>query len=349
MELPPTLYGDDLVNGNTEMMTQSMDPAVLAARLDNGRPEDTMSVSSVDLMSQSVDSSMLRENLNLERHGQLGGLGGTPSHTARPRTLFYSNRGSTDSGIRSDDQLEDISDCESSMLPSFSSMHSSRLQSRLNPVPESLNSPDIAPGPSPPRRDDPMISGPLNSIPTSIENRLNAARSLQQLQSSTSSEPNTSPRPEGGGQKKSDVMVAAVTARIASTPKTPTHAVVARPTSAVKPLNITSKVDSGLSRGGPGRTPIVRTQRSHSAGPTGRKSSLPNRQVAALKSSTASPSPDIARKQRAPQQPLSLADDEASDTEPEGGASRSSSNVNRQERQQQVVRPRPRKAQQGGG
>ena len=81
-----------------------------------------------------------------------------------------------------------------------------------------------------------------------------------------------------------------------------------------------------MSRGGPGRTPIVRTQRSHSAGPqalnanfpnplkigiyfvylgkldkrmlagpTGRKSSLPNRQVAALKSSTASPSPDIAR------------------------------------------------------
>ena len=69
--------------------------------------------------------------------------------------IFYKSsvacicRGSTDSGIRSDDQLEvqDISDCESSsMMPSFSSMHSSRLQSRLNPVPESLNSPDIAPG-----------------------------------------------------------------------------------------------------------------------------------------------------------------------------------------------------------
>ena len=52
----------------------------------------------------------------------------------------------------------------------------------------------------------------------------------------TNSNPNT-----GGGQKKSDVMVAAVTARIASTPKTPTHTVLARPTSAVKPLNITSK------------------------------------------------------------------------------------------------------------
>ena len=102
MELPPTLYGDDLVNGNTQMMTQSMDPAVLAdrsvscscsyscscscPRLDNGVPEDVMSVSSVDLMSQSVDVNMLRDNLN-ERGGQ-----GTPSHTARPRTLFYSNR-----------------------------------------------------------------------------------------------------------------------------------------------------------------------------------------------------------------------------------------------------------------
>lgn len=83
MELPSTLYGDDLVNGNTEMMTQSMDPAVLAARLDNGQAEDVMSVSSVDLMSQSVDVNMLRENLNNAQ--------GTPSHTARPRTLFYSN------------------------------------------------------------------------------------------------------------------------------------------------------------------------------------------------------------------------------------------------------------------
>ena len=47
---------------------------------------------------------------------------------------------------RSDDQLEvqDISDSEASssaVLPSFT-----RIQSRLNPVPESLNSPDIAPG-----------------------------------------------------------------------------------------------------------------------------------------------------------------------------------------------------------
>ena len=50
--------------------------------------------------------------------------------------------------FRSDsDQLEvqDISDSEvsnsSAVLPGFT-----RIQSRLNPVPESLNSPDIAPG-----------------------------------------------------------------------------------------------------------------------------------------------------------------------------------------------------------
>ena len=45
---------------------------------------------------------------------------------------------------RSDDQLEvqDISDSESgNVMPGYA-----RLQSRLNPVPESLNSPDIAPG-----------------------------------------------------------------------------------------------------------------------------------------------------------------------------------------------------------
>ena len=34
MELPPTLYGEDLVNGNTELMTQSMDPSMLTAGLD---------------------------------------------------------------------------------------------------------------------------------------------------------------------------------------------------------------------------------------------------------------------------------------------------------------------------
>ena len=111
---------------------------------------------------------------------------------------------------------------------------------------------------------------------------------------------------------------------------------VTRPTSAVKPTNVTSKVDSGLSRAGPGRTPVVRRpaspgnrpgvrrsqspgnrpghQRSQSAGPS-RKNSLQNRQVANLKPSH-SATPELTRK-RANVTQLSLADDEASDTENE--------------------------------
>ena len=79
MELPPTLYGEDLVNGNTDLMTQSMDPTFLSGRLDNE--------SSPSMMSQSADSSMLEETASYQP--------GPP----RPRSLF-SNRGSTDSGIR---------------------------------------------------------------------------------------------------------------------------------------------------------------------------------------------------------------------------------------------------------
>ena len=84
MELPPTLYGEDLVNGNTDLMTQSMDPTVLTGRLDNE--------SSLAMMSQSADCSMLGETAATTSY-QPG--------PARPRTLF-SNRGSgsTDSGIR---------------------------------------------------------------------------------------------------------------------------------------------------------------------------------------------------------------------------------------------------------
>ena len=78
MELPPTLYGEDLVNGNTDLMTQSMDPSVLTGRLDNE--------SSLAMMSQSADCSMLGETAET-------------APPVRPRTLF-SNRGSTDSGIR---------------------------------------------------------------------------------------------------------------------------------------------------------------------------------------------------------------------------------------------------------
>lgn len=107
--------------------------------------------------------------------------------------------------------------------------------------------------------------------------------------------------------------------------------VVTRPTSAVKPTNVASKVDSGLSRAGPGRTPVVRQQRSHSpgnnrpghqrsqsAGPSSssRKNSLQNRAVASLKPSQSSATPELPRKHPQVTQ-LSLADDEASDTENE--------------------------------
>ena len=84
------------------MMTQSMDPSVLAGRLDNcaarGADDAASSCAAADpaaVMSQSADSSMLRgrgDNLNTAHQSP-----------ARPRTLF-SNRGagggSTDSGIR---------------------------------------------------------------------------------------------------------------------------------------------------------------------------------------------------------------------------------------------------------
>ena len=79
MELPPTLYGEDLVNGNTDLMTQSMDPSVLSGRLDN---EASMAA----MMSQSADCTMLEE----------------AAPPARPKSLF-SNRGSTNSGIRYED------------------------------------------------------------------------------------------------------------------------------------------------------------------------------------------------------------------------------------------------------
>lgn len=55
LALPRSLYGDD-INGNSQqqdMMTQSMDPSKLAARLDNGR----------DLMTASLDPSILMANI----------------------------------------------------------------------------------------------------------------------------------------------------------------------------------------------------------------------------------------------------------------------------------------------
>ncbi len=76
-------------------------------------------------------------------------------------------------------------------------------------------------------------------------------------------------------------------------------------------------MDSGLARSGGGWAGAARP-RSQSAGPAaaGRKSSLPNRQVAALRSAAPPPTPEVSRKRVQPH-PLSLADDEASDTENE--------------------------------
>ena len=164
-----------------------------------------------------------------------------------------------------------------------------------------------------------MISGPLSSLPPHLESRLNLGRS-KVVRGGGESEEKFSPR-----QRPSDIMVAAVTARTngAKTPgqQSGGNTVVTRPTSAVKPVNITSKVDSGLSRAGPGRVPVVRHQRSHSAGPCQRKNSsgLQHRQVETLRASTAASSkvatPELSRKQQ--QVASSMADDEASDTENE--------------------------------
>ena len=218
----------------------------------------------------------------------------------------------------------------------------------------------LIPGPSPPRRDDPMISGPLSSLPPDLESRLAAARQRPAV----TSEAGATPR-----QRPSDIMAAAVTARTNGA-KTPgqgqvsqkidmclfddsfmfydEQVAVTRPTSAVKPVNVSSKVDSGLVRGGPGRTAVVRGQRSHSPGGRGqaqprshspgsgarghqrshsagpsRKNSLQHRQVASLKpapastaASSVSATPEMGRKH--PGGNINnLADDEASDTENE--------------------------------
>lgn len=71
LALPRSLYGDD-INGNTnmQMMTQSMDPAHLAARLDNNTTPTVLthqisSTSSTpmnpDLMTASLDPTILRD------------------------------------------------------------------------------------------------------------------------------------------------------------------------------------------------------------------------------------------------------------------------------------------------
>ena len=67
LALPRTLYGDDINgNNNNMMMTQSMDPAHLAARLDNNTTPTVLthrdaSVNQADLMTASLDPTILRQ------------------------------------------------------------------------------------------------------------------------------------------------------------------------------------------------------------------------------------------------------------------------------------------------
>lgn len=71
LALPRSLYGDDINgNNNMQMMTQSMDPAHLAARLDNNTTPTVLthqisSASSTpmnpDLMTASLDPTILRD------------------------------------------------------------------------------------------------------------------------------------------------------------------------------------------------------------------------------------------------------------------------------------------------
>ena len=57
-------------------------------------------------------------------------------------------------------------------------------------------------GPSPPRRDDPMISGPLSSLPPDLESRLNAARNKSVSSALTSSSSSSQPGDSGNGSSQ---------------------------------------------------------------------------------------------------------------------------------------------------
>ena len=76
--------------------------------------------------------------------------------------------------------------------------------------------------------------------------------------------------------------------------------VVTRPTSAVKPTNVPSKVDSGLVRAGPGRTPVMRQQRSHSPARGQQRSHSPGPATSAASAASA---PRTRGQQPRPQSP----------------------------------------------
>lgn len=171
LALPRTLYGDD-INGNNSsgnMMTQSMDPGKLAGRLDNGATPTSVGGGTTpqqvgeagDLMTASLDPVMLMENIqNIQEYrGKSEAWAKDKSSSSmvpnRPNSLFASSDGVSQD--LKDLYLQDLSDNEVSQ-----SLMYSRLQTRLNPVPESLNSPDLAPPGSasglgrPPAKDDPI-------------------------------------------------------------------------------------------------------------------------------------------------------------------------------------------------
>merc|ERR1719412_514019 len=138
-------------------MTQSMDPAHLAARLDNNATPTVLQTPQVlhgqDLMTASLDPSLLSgfEALQMKGLPEAWSKDATATNMSRPNSLF--GHGAPESQDLKDLYLQDLSDGELS-----GSLMYTRLQTRLNPVPESLNSPDLAPASlgRPPPKDDPI-------------------------------------------------------------------------------------------------------------------------------------------------------------------------------------------------
>merc|ERR1719412_2868595 len=142
-------------------MTQSMDPAHLAARLDNNATPTVLQTPQVlhgqDLMTASLDPSLLSgfEALQMKGLPEAWSKDATATNMSRPNSLF--GHGAPESQDLKDLYSQDLSDGELS-----GSLMYTRLQTRLNPVPESLNSPDsAAPGSAsgigrPPAKDDPI-------------------------------------------------------------------------------------------------------------------------------------------------------------------------------------------------
>ncbi|TRY76503.1 hypothetical protein TCAL_15981, partial [Tigriopus californicus] len=247
--LPRTLYGDD-INGNQSnggtLMTQSMDPSQLGSTLvDSGHLRTAESV-----MSQSITDERLFRT-----------TGGSTS--SRPNSLFE----------HSDNEMQ-VQDLSENELGQAKLYH--RLQNRLNPVPESLNSPDVPVPKRKNQRDDPMmlynrdftasfpsaqVQNPFQSLPLSASYHASVQGNGGRGDSS-SSDPDNNMVPPAKPVSKSK-------------PK-------ARPTRLLN--RNSSSVGSGVMSGNNSPRPELR---SNSMGPRGnmevRKSHPPNRQVNDLK------------------------------------------------------------------